>query len=251
MQIVFPTRGLNARYPKGQIIQGFGENYALYHSLNPNLKGHPGIDIVPVIGYGEDVLAPHDGVIAKLAFIDPALIDDQLTGKNGYGNELAILSPKQPDGHYICSFLCHLTADRLVVEGQAVIAGQVVAKMGNSGFVVSGGVEYWGQANPDKKGTHCHWKTLWLTDPIDGHSNTSFLGKNYLMRDFDNGFDNSFDPLSLFQGDPMNQAKVVKSKKSPAIYICYPMPAMEYLNTKANLEGFAIPNPIPDTDSLA
>lgn len=48
----------------------------------------------------------------------------------------------------------------------------------------------------------------------------------------------------------MNQAKIVKSKKSPAIYVCYEMPDMDYLNKKANIEGFTIPSQIPDTDTL-
>lgn len=48
----------------------------------------------------------------------------------------------------------------------------------------------------------------------------------------------------------MNQAKVVKSKKSATVYICYPVPDMDYLNKKANLEGFVVPQNIPDTDSL-
>lgn len=48
----------------------------------------------------------------------------------------------------------------------------------------------------------------------------------------------------------MNQAKVVKSKRDGSIYVAYEMPSMEYLKTKSELEGFAIPNPIPDTDSL-
>ncbi len=200
MKIIFPTRGTKLRYPFGSVIQGWSENFALYHAVNPNLNGHPGIDIIPTTGYGEDILSPHDGVIAKIAYIE-----------NGYGNEIAILSPRYPDGHYICSFLCHLTPEILVTEGQTVKEGDVVAKMGNSGFVVSGGVPYWGQANPDHKGTHCHWKTLWLTDATD-HSNTSFLGKDYLIRDYGNGFDSSFDPLTLL-GETMTNSYLIQVNK--------------------------------------
>lgn len=49
---------------------------------------------------------------------------------------------------------------------------------------------------------------------------------------------------------PMNQAKVVKSKNSNTVYICYPIPDMDYLNKKANLEGFQVPAQIPNTDTL-
>lgn len=48
----------------------------------------------------------------------------------------------------------------------------------------------------------------------------------------------------------MNQAKIVKSKSSPKVYVCYEMPSMEYLNTKANIEGFVVPAQIPNSDSL-
>lgn len=48
----------------------------------------------------------------------------------------------------------------------------------------------------------------------------------------------------------MNQAKVVKSKSSDTVFICYPVPDMDYLTKKASLEGFEIPVAIPDTDSL-
>lgn len=48
----------------------------------------------------------------------------------------------------------------------------------------------------------------------------------------------------------MNQAKVVKSKNSPKVYVVYEMPSMEYLNTKASIEGFTIPAQLPNTDSL-
>lgn len=47
-----------------------------------------------------------------------------------------------------------------------------------------------------------------------------------------------------------NQARIVKSKNSPTVYVVYPMPNMDYLKTKANLEGFEVPVSIPDTDSL-
>lgn len=49
----------------------------------------------------------------------------------------------------------------------------------------------------------------------------------------------------------MNKAKVVKSKFSNTVYVCYPVPSVEYLNEKSSLEGITIPNPIPDTDTLS
>ena len=52
----------------------------------------------------------------------------------------------------------------------------------------------------------------------------------------------------------MNQAKLVKSKHSPTIYVCYPIPSEGYLREKGSMEGFAVPadlTTVPDTDSLA
>ena len=64
-------------------------------------------------------------------------------------------------------------------------------------------------------------------------------------------FNNFIDPEKFnWEGALMNQAKVVKSKNSPTIYICYPVPNMDYLQTKASLEGIVIPTEVPTTDSL-
>lgn len=48
----------------------------------------------------------------------------------------------------------------------------------------------------------------------------------------------------------MNQAKVVKSKTSPTVYICYPVPSLDYLKQTSDLQGITVPNPIPSSDSL-
>ncbi len=62
---------------------------------------------------------------------------------------------------------------------------------------------------------------------------------------------NFIDPEKFnWEGEHMNQAKVVKSKNSATIYICYPVPNMDYLQTKGNLEGIIIPSDIPNTDTL-
>ncbi len=68
-----------------------------------------------------------------------------------------------------------------------------------------------------------------------------------------NNISNFIDPEKFnWEGETtlMNQARVVKSKNSPTIYICYPIPNMDYLHTKANLEGIVIPTDVPNTDSL-
>ena len=48
----------------------------------------------------------------------------------------------------------------------------------------------------------------------------------------------------------MSETRVVKSKTSDTIYLCYPVPSWQHLQERASLEGFEIPDKIPDTDSL-
>lgn len=48
----------------------------------------------------------------------------------------------------------------------------------------------------------------------------------------------------------MNQVKVIKSKITPTVYLCYPVPSEQHLEERANLEGFEIPSQIPNSDSL-
>ena len=182
MKIIYPIDASPAKYPKGTLIQGFGENPKLYAQVNQ--KGHNGWDIVKA--YGAAILAPHDGTIVNLDFQGA-----------GYGNVVYLLSPAENRKHLL-SILGHLTEKKLVVEGQQVKAGQVVGQMGNSGFVVSRDITYWGNSNPDKRGTHLHWTTKWLVEVKPGEpSNTSFLGKNYKILNFNNGYSGAFDPGTL------------------------------------------------------
>jgi hypothetical protein len=59
-----------------------------------------------------------------------------------------------------------------------------------------------------------------------------------------------FDLKGALTNIPMNQARVVKSKNNSTVWICEPVPDMDYLNKKANLEGFTVPTTIPNTDTL-
>lgn len=48
----------------------------------------------------------------------------------------------------------------------------------------------------------------------------------------------------------MNKAKVVKSKHNPGVWVAYPMPSMDYLKAKCELEGIELPQDIPPSDTL-
>jgi hypothetical protein len=56
--------------------------------------------------------------------------------------------------------------------------------------------------------------------------------------------------LKLVLNTSMNKAKIVVSKNSPTVYICYPVPSESHLEERASLEGITIPNPIPNSDTL-
>lgn len=70
---------------------------------------------------------------------------------------------------------------------------------------------------------------------------------NGAVVDYNNGYFGYIDPEPYFN---MNEAQIVKSKFSDKVFWCYPMPDMDYLQKKANLEGVNMPIEIPDTDSL-
>lgn len=74
------------------------------------------------------------------------------------------------------------------------------------------------------------------------------FGLKPIPQDINNGYKGSIDPMPFLKS--MNQAKVVKSKTTPTVYICYPIPDMDYLQKKADLEGFEVPTVIPDSDTL-
>ena len=205
----FPTNGKNLRYPAGNVIQGWGENVALYkQSSNGTIfAGHPGIDIVPEVGYGEPLYAIADGVVVATLFQN-----------TGYGHEVAVLSDYYRDGWQMQYLYGHMIDQQVVKVGDRVKEGDIIGYMGNSGFVVSGGVAFWGESNPDHKGTHVHLRTWWVKEVAAGQpSNTSFLGKNYLIRDYGNGCNDSFDPETLY-GESMTNSLIVKNGAEWGIY---------------------------------
>ena len=95
-----------------------------------------------------------------------------------------------------------MTENIPVKVGDRVKAGDVIGYEGNSGFVVSGGVAYWGMSNPDKRGTHLHFGVRVLL-PATTQSNTSYLGVEYSIKDYGNGRYGYIDPLPLLGSEDM------------------------------------------------
>ena len=135
MQLHEPIAGFKPlAYPQGDVTQFFGENPSLYKPLN--LAGHNGWDIVRA--WGTPIMCVQSGKVVEVSN-NPA----------GNGKLIRILCD---DNIWAYGHLSEI----LVTQGQEVKAGDVIGKMGNTGFVVSsqnaGG--FW-KYNP-YAGTHLH-----------------------------------------------------------------------------------------------
>lgn len=120
------------KYPAGSVTQWFGENETLYRRWG--LAGHNGIDIV----------APHG---SPLYAVEDAVVYSVKHSPDGYGKYFRLRTHKHEWTYGHCS-------DIHVEVGQKVKAGEHVADMGNTGFVVSGATPFW-KVNPFA-GTHLH-----------------------------------------------------------------------------------------------
>jgi murein DD-endopeptidase MepM/ murein hydrolase activator NlpD len=147
----------HGKYPNGHVTQWFGENPALYQAnvcivglpCHPSMTcpvgrgcliAHNGIDIVAP--WGTPIYAVEDGLVVE-AKNDPG----------GYGMHVRILS--LPNGRVKGAEWTYGHNSRNHVRvGDYVNAGDHIADMGNTGFVVSGATPYW-QYNP-YAGTHLH-----------------------------------------------------------------------------------------------
>lgn len=145
MKIFNPIKGyINKKSPKGSVTQWFGENIALYASINIGLtKGHNGIDVVAP--WGTPMYAVEGGIVCEVK-----------TDPSGYGMHLRFLTQTGEKterewtyGH--CSAI-------FVKIGDIIKPGQLIANMGNTGFVVSdvNALGYWVKGSNKYSGTHLH-----------------------------------------------------------------------------------------------
>lgn len=160
-------------YPQGSVTQWFGENPALY-KLHTKMKGHNGIDIVAYKGC--PLVAVEDGVIL-----------DVNDSPKVYGKHLRMLSVDREWTYGHCEKI-------FVKVGQEVKEGDVIATMGNTGFVVSQATAntWWGNA-PDDQGTHCHFGLRIVKRDRKGWAYKGSKIK-ISVQDYENGYFGSVDP---------------------------------------------------------
>jgi murein DD-endopeptidase MepM/ murein hydrolase activator NlpD len=168
-----PIDGFNLlSYNKGPVTQYFGENPALYARFG--MKGHNGIDCV----------APHG---SPLYAIEDAEIVEVKNDPAGYGKHVRFIAGDNEwtYGH------CHTISVRV---GQQVKAGEQIATMGNTGFVVSGATPFW-KVNPFR-GTHLHCGLRKIKRSRKGWSYPGSSLK-FDVLNYNNGYKGSIDPAPL------------------------------------------------------
>ena len=171
------------KFPTGSVTQWFGENPALYRAWG--LAFHNGIDIVAP--HGTPMYAVEDARVVAVK-LDP----------KGFGKYIRLRSLKLHDGAYREWTYGHCSTIR-EVEGAIVKAGDHIANMGNTGFVVSGATPYW-KVNP-YAGTHLHLGLRYLVPDEDGWSHSGDNIK-YQVEDYNNGVKGAVDPRKLFDNIP-------------------------------------------------
>jgi murein DD-endopeptidase MepM/ murein hydrolase activator NlpD len=173
---------MSLRYaPEGDVTQYFSENPSLYAQFE--LKGHNGIDLV----------RPHG---EKLFAIEDADVVEVKDNPDGFGKYLRFVGKPDKDG--ICNEWTygHNSVNH-VKQGDVVEAGQHIADMGNTGFVVSNsnGNGYW-KVNP-YAGTHLHLGLRKMKRVKSG----GFLYPGSTIRlstqNYSNGYKGAVDPVPV------------------------------------------------------
>ena len=189
MKLFNPLQGsILKRYPTGSILQFYGEHPDLYKKY-AKLAFHPGIDIY--MPKGTPVLAATDGKVVETKH-DPY----------GYGKHIRIVSSKM-DGFYYETIYGHLDEIK-VAEKQMVKAGEIIGLEGNTGFVISGGTIYWGDA-PGNLGVHIHFGARLLEDAKPDTAQIHYhSGDSYTLLSYNNGVYGYIDPLPMMLSEATN-----------------------------------------------
>ena len=169
--------------PKGDVTQWFGENPQLYARWG--MLYHNGVDIVRP--HGTPMYAIEDATVVQVN-------DDP----NGFGKHVRIIS-SQPDSDGLYREWTYGHCDKIhVLVNDKVFAGQHIADMGNTGFVVSGATPFW-KVNPFA-GTHLHLGLRRVR--LNVSSGWRYKGSNLprmQVMEYENGVRGAVDPVPLLR----------------------------------------------------
>jgi murein DD-endopeptidase MepM/ murein hydrolase activator NlpD len=196
-----PVKNLKlAYYPAGDVSQYFGENPLLYKNMG--MIGHNGIDVVRP--HGETMYAIEDGEVVEAK-----------DSPDGYGIHVRFISDiKDEEGRYREWTYGHNWIN-LVKQGDKVKAGQAIALMGNTGFVVSGKTPFW-QHNPFS-GTHLHLGLRYVRKTKAGWAYPGSTTK-FQVYNHNNGYFGSVDPVPvLLKAQPLVKEDAVREMQLTVI----------------------------------
>jgi len=193
---------LKLRYPfdKNTIVQGFGANaVGAYHAMG--LAGHPGIDFgvpwgtpIPSVAdsYCYSTLNKDNPNLMAYRAVFTLVDVGDVTYEISYGH---------------CS-------DMSVIPMRNVVAGNILANVGNTGDVYQGGilVTQAAKASGSHDGSHLHFQVRLMhkvpvgtpLDPLKHYANDGFgiltlNGYHYEVPFWDNGFNGCVDPAQFFE----------------------------------------------------
>jgi murein DD-endopeptidase MepM/ murein hydrolase activator NlpD len=190
-----PIKGYkNKKYPQGHVSQWLGENVAMYHAAIPALtKGHNGIDIVAP--WGTPMYAVEDGIVC-----------DVKTDPSGYGMHVRFLTGDSKDKKSIFHEWTYGHCSAIFVKiGDVIKAGQKIANMGNTGFVVSSanGAGFWVDGSNKYLGTHLHLGCREIKYPKSGGWRYNPETPKIQVENYFNGLAGSIDFKDMFYEDSM------------------------------------------------
>ena len=205
-----PIKGYKQElYPIGDITQWFAENPLLYAQFD--MKGHNGIDIVRP--HGTEMYAIENGTIL-----------DVKDSPDGYGKHVRFLSKKQGVSGYFHEWTYGHCSNIFVKVGDEVKGGQLIAAMGNTGFVVSGSTPFW--KNNPYAGTHLHLG-LRLMKRVAGGWKYPLSSIGIDCVNYNNGYKGSIDPAPYLKG--------LESTTTPQTVTQLQLTVISLLNTFLNL----------------
>lgn len=180
-----PIKNLDlTKYPDGDVTQWFGENPQLY-GPRMGMDGHNGIDIVAP--WGSPMYAVEDAEVIRVN-----------RNPEGYGKHVRLLSIDHKMGVHREWVYAHCSTIHVSI-GDRVRAGEHIADMGNTGFVVSGSTPFW-KHNP-YAGTHLHLGLRMAKKDPDGWRYEPGAPLIRIL-DYDNGYKGSVDPVPYLSATP-------------------------------------------------